>query len=333
MSYSLDNLYPEIIHEGDLSPESVGEEIDEICDQIHEACKGWGTDEGGLVAALGSQNAENRTKIAVRYPELQDGKTLKDVMRSECGGGNFGLALQYLALPTHVMECEMIKKACAGLGTNELVLYPIICGRTNEEMTILKQKYFDHMGEDLGRVLDAELGGDFEKLIFNCLQGSEEEFDEEYHNEDLVAADVEAIYEAGQGSFGTDEAGFFKVIIARPAQHLEAVNLAYAEKYGFTLFKAIEMEMGGIVGDASLFELGMKLKPHETIAKLIKKACAGFGTNELHLTCCLIRYQPVLQGVREAHEELFEKSVEDRITDECGGDYEKLLLQICDVSD
>jgi hypothetical protein len=39
------NIYPEIVHEGDLSPASFGAEIDELCNEIHEACKGFGTDE------------------------------------------------------------------------------------------------------------------------------------------------------------------------------------------------------------------------------------------------------------------------------------------------
>jgi len=323
------NLYPDVVHENDLSPDDLGEEIDEICEEIHQACEGWGTDESGLISALGSRDAETRTKISMRFPELQDGKELKDLMKSECGKKNFGTALQFLAVPPHKMEVKMIQKACDGLGTNELMLYPIICGRSNEEMTILKREYFDETGDDLGRVLDAELGGDLEKLIFNCLQGCEEEFDEEYHNEELVEADVAAIHEAGQGSWGTDESGFFKIIIARPSEHLEAVNDLYADKHGYTLFKVMENEIGGIVGDACLFELGMKFRPYKTIAKLIKNACAGFGTNELLLTCCLIRYQPILRGVMDAHEELFIKSVEDRITDECGGDYEKLLLEVC----
>ena len=47
---------------------------------------------------------------------------------------------------------------------------------------------------------------------------------------------------------------------------------------GFTLLKAMETELGGKAGNAGLFMLGMKLKPYKTIAKLIKQACAGFGT-------------------------------------------------------
>jgi hypothetical protein len=37
------DIYPSIIHENDLSPDAVGSEIDKICHNIHEACKGWGT--------------------------------------------------------------------------------------------------------------------------------------------------------------------------------------------------------------------------------------------------------------------------------------------------
>ena len=78
---------------------------------------------------------------------------------------------------------------------------------------------------------------------------------------------------------------------------------------------------------------GMKLKPYETVAKLIKDACAGFGTNELLLTCCIIRYQPIMKAVMVAHIELFGKTVEDRIKDETKGDYEKLLLEVCAAAD
>jgi hypothetical protein len=39
------DLYPAIVHEGDLSPDSVGDAVDEICNQISEAVKGFGTNE------------------------------------------------------------------------------------------------------------------------------------------------------------------------------------------------------------------------------------------------------------------------------------------------
>ena len=66
------------------------------------------------------------------------GKSLLDVMKSECGNKDFGTAVQFLAVDPVEAECMMIDKACKGMGTDELLLSTIICGRTNKEMELLK---------------------------------------------------------------------------------------------------------------------------------------------------------------------------------------------------
>ena len=88
--------------------------------------------------------------------------------------------------------------------------------------------------------LNSELGGIFEKIVVTCLQGIEEDFDPGYHNDDLVDEDVAAFYQMGEGKFGTDEAGLFKLLCTRPSEHLKKVNLAYADKHDVTLFKVMD---------------------------------------------------------------------------------------------
>jgi hypothetical protein len=39
------DFYPAMIHEGDLTPDDFGPEVNELCQEIHDACKGFGTDE------------------------------------------------------------------------------------------------------------------------------------------------------------------------------------------------------------------------------------------------------------------------------------------------
>ena len=90
----------------------------------------------------------------------------------------------------------------------------------------------------------------------------------------------------------------------------------------------MEKEIGGDAGRAGLFMLGMKIKPYETVAKLIEKACKGFGTNELLLTTTLIRYQKILNEVKVAYEEMTGKLLEETIKSETGGDYRRVLLEI-----
>jgi annexin A7/11 len=185
----------------------------------------------------------------------------------------------------------------------------------------------------LGKKLDAELGGNFEKLLFNCLQAAEEVYDPGFHNDDKMKEDTQKLYKMGQGSWGTDETGLFKILCASPPEYLKKLNLNYAEKHGFTLVKALETELGGDVKKASMYMLNMKVKPYETVANLIETACKGMGTNELLLTCCIIRYQSIMKEVMLAYIELFGKTIQDRVRGEVGGDYRALLLAVLEAAD
>ena len=165
--------------------------------------------------------------------------------------------------------------------------------------------------------------------MFNCIQAGEQPYDPQFHTSEKAKEDAEIIYKKGQGKFfGTDEKGIFKVLCQAPPQHVENISKEYAEKYGYTLLKGLEKELGGNVAKATLHMVGMKIKPYETIAHLIKSACAGMGTDELLLTCCLIRYQGVMKDVMTAHIELFGKTVHERVREETKGKYKTLLLQI-----
>lgn len=322
------SLYPKELYDEDLTPDC-GVEIDDICNEIHEACKGWGKDSKRLIAALGSTTGEERKKIALRFPELHD-KDLRKLMKEECGKSDFGLVMQFLGLGPVEAECMMIKKAVDGIGSDKLLLYSILCGRSNEDMTLLKKTYYKLYTDDLVARISGEVGGDLKKILMSAVQAAEEDFDPDYHTDDKAEEDAIALYEAGQGRWGTDENRMAKIVVLSPPRYLKLVNGVYADKYGYTLFKAFEKELNHLGGEAALFTLGMKLKPYETIAGLIKKATKGFGTNEMLLTCNLIRYQDLMGFVYLAHENLFEKSIHKRIKDETSGDYKKVLLALLD---
>lgn len=104
------DLYPPCVN--DTTPD-IGADIDEICERIHAACKGFGTDESKLLHAMGSQTPEQRCKVHICYKKKY-GKELKAVVKSECGKKAFGQALQYLAVAPDMAECQMIKDACKG---------------------------------------------------------------------------------------------------------------------------------------------------------------------------------------------------------------------------
>lgn len=289
--------------------------------------QGWGANRDKTIDALATKDSTKRHHIYVRYKELYN-KPLDELMKSEFSG-DFGFAMKLLSLPMNMAEAAMIRKATAGVGAQVNVVWSVMCGRTNAEMDLLKKTYFQKYEKDLGQMLASELHGDMERLIFNCMQAAEEPYDPQFHNNDKAIEDAEIIHAKGQGRvFGTDEKGIFKVLCAAPPEHIENISKVYADKYGYTLMKAMEKELRGGVEDATLHMLGMKMKPYETMAKLVKTACAGFGTDELLLTCTLIRIQPHLQHVQASHIDLYGKTIHERVRSEAGGKYQKVLLSI-----
>jgi len=196
-------------------------------------------------------------------------------------------------------------------------------------LSLFRQRY----DQDLAIALNRELGGHYEKLISNCLQGIEEEFDKDYHTAELVKKDVEALYKMSAGKFGTDESGLFKLICSRPLQHMKKVNTVYADRHDVTLFKVMQDELGGHTRDACLFLVGMKIKPFQTVAKLLNTAMKGIGTNELLLASVIIRYQRILKGVMKAYEELYGHELQAQLKKEVGGDFGRLLQELCDAAE
>ena len=51
-------------------------------------------------------------------------------------------------------------------------------------------------------------------------------------------------------------------------------------------------------------------------------------TDELLLTCCIIRFQPHMAYIMGAHIEAYGKTIHDRVRHEVGGKYKALLLQV-----
>jgi hypothetical protein len=107
------NIYPATVKENVTSSESFGSEVDQFCQEIHDGCKGRGADVPVVIAAL-AKDATTRHKISVRYKEMYK-KELIDLMKKEFGAGDFGLCMQFLALPADSSEVAMIKKATAGM--------------------------------------------------------------------------------------------------------------------------------------------------------------------------------------------------------------------------
>ncbi|KAE8992607.1 hypothetical protein PR003_g21100 [Phytophthora rubi] len=323
------NLYPPANHAVyNGASLNFAPEIDHACQAIHDACKGLGTDEKGLIAALGTKSADQRFLISVRYKELFK-KDLKKVLKSETSG-DFGRLLQLVSRPLPEAEAAILRKATKGFGTKEKLIYPIVMGRTNVEMHILKKTYYDKYGKDLGSVMDSELSGDLKKAVLASLQAPLEQFDPNVHTPQKAEADADALYKAGEGRMGTKEHEFIDILVTSPPQHLRAINAAYVKKHKHDIAHAVKKEFGGDAEHALLFLVRMVLEPLVLLSELFESTMKGFGTDENALSAALVRYHLVQRDIRPVYKKAYGKELRDRIQGEVSGDYGKLVLAVFD---
>ncbi|KAI3842829.1 hypothetical protein MKX03_026020 [Papaver bracteatum] len=74
-----------------------------------------------------------------------------------------------LSVPSHVPssseDCEQLKKAFDGWGTNEKLIISILAHRNAAQRKAIRQTYTEIFGADLLKTLDKELTSDFESLL------------------------------------------------------------------------------------------------------------------------------------------------------------------------
>lgn len=55
---------------------------------------------------------------------------------------------------------------------------------------------------------------------------------------------------------------------------------------------------------------------------------AGIGTDETALSAAIVRYHSYLNKIMPVYEKKYKMSLNDRIQEEVGGEYQELLLQL-----
>lgn len=68
-------------------------------------------------------------------------------------------------VPSATEDCEELRKAFSGWGTNEHLIISILAHRNACQRKQIRQTYADTYGEDLLKALDKELSNDFERVV------------------------------------------------------------------------------------------------------------------------------------------------------------------------
>jgi hypothetical protein len=294
---------------------------------LRNAMKGAGTDEEAIIRVTASKNNAERQEIRKAY-KASFGRDLLDDLKDDLGG-NFKKVVTAMYLTPVEYDTTELRKAMEGMGTDEDSVSEIIGSRSNYRLNEIKNLYKLKYNEDLEKRIQSETSGDYRALLISLLQCKRENNQQVDTNQ--VNNDVNDLYKAGEGKWGTDEEVFNRIFVLRSSIHLREVNAQYHKQRGKNLLEVVESEFSGDIKNLLKTVLHSHINPADYFAHRIYKACKGMGTNDTVLIRSLVVMDEVyLAEIRKIYQTKFGMTLRDQINDECSGDYKAMLLALVD---
>lgn len=312
------NVHPTLFPASNFNPEN-------DCERLRNAMAGLGTNEQDLIDIMGHRSADQRAVLVKKFKSLF-GKDLIENFKSELSG-HFYDTMEALCLSPSEFDARELHRAMKGAGTNESVLIEILCTRTNHQLKQIKGAYKLFTGRNLESDVSGDTSGDFKHLCIALLQASR---DESTHVDlQLAHKDAEALYQAGEKKWGTDESKFIQIFVSRSPEHLKAVCREYSNVSKKTLEDALKSEMSGNLLQALLAIVQCANNKALYFADKLKKSMKGAGTNDRDLIRIIVsRCEIDLHLIKREFYDLAGDSLESWIEGDTSGDYRSLLLAL-----
>uniref|UniRef100_A0A8D2INL7 Annexin n=1 Tax=Varanus komodoensis TaxID=61221 RepID=A0A8D2INL7_VARKO len=298
--------------------------------KLRQAMKGLGTDEDAIIEVLVNRNLAQRQEIKIRYKSTI-GRDLISDLKSELSG-NFEKVIIGLMTPVTLYDVEELHRAIKGAGTDEGCLIEILASRTNEEIRRINETYRQQYGSSLEDDIVSDTSSMFRRVLVSLSTGNR---DESHHvNEGQVQQDAQALYEAGEKRWGTDEAQFMGILCTRNRHHLLRVFDEYKSISGKDIMESIKSEMSGDLEDALLAIVKCMRSKSGYFAERLYKSMKGFGTDDATLIRIMVsRCEIDMIDIKAEFKRMYGKSLYSFIKGDTSGDYRKVLLVLCGGED
>ena len=293
---------------------------------LRNAMKGFGTDEAALIKIVANRTNQQRMAIKEAY-KTAFGRDLISDLKSELRGK---LEDAMVALFTEPIEydCDSLKNAMKGVGTDEDSLIEIITSRPNWMLKKIKEKYKEKYKKDLESAIKSETSGDLERLLVSILQCKRSENNNPNVNE--CAAQAKELFDAGEAKWGTDSAVFNKIFTGCSPAEIACIAREYHKISGHTILDGINKEFSGNTKKALRSIVYATISPSEYFATRVKDAIKGFGTNDHLLIRVLVTRDEIdMPQIKQYYKQLYGKDMIEDIKKDIGGDYRTLMIELC----
>ncbi|XP_060565364.1 annexin A13-like [Ruditapes philippinarum] len=242
------------------------------------------------------------------------------------------MALRYFQGTIVAQECRLdveaaakkLRKAMKGLGTDEKAIIEVLGSHSNHELQLIKEFYNQHFLRVLGKDIQDELSGHFEKLCLYLL---------------LPRPHFQAycLHQAMDG-LGTDETTLIEILCTCTNQEIAEIKDAYRERFKKELEADLEGDTSGhfrcvlvgiVQGNRSEEQVIDQALVNTDVEELLKAGVKKIGTDESVFNRILVRRSvPHLQAVFDAYKLKDKQDILAAIHSETSGHLRETYLAI-----
>ena len=295
------------------------------CQILHNAVHGLGTDERAIIGVIVNRNGPQRTEIRRCYKSMY-GKDLIERLKEDTSG-NFKEVIAGMFMTPAEYDAVCLYKAMKGLGTNEGVLIEIIGTRGPTQLMAVKETFRRIYNEDLEKWVKGDTSGNFRKLLIAILQCNRSM--NPVPDPAMCQAEAQALYNAGEGRWGTDESTFIRIFANRSPAEILMINDCYTRLRGKGLLNAIDKEFSGDIRKLlDTIVRGMMNLP-AYFAKRIREAVKGLGTNDSKLVRVIVSRSEIDLGlIKQAYRTNYQRDMLHDVRDDTSGYYREILTAL-----
>ena len=292
------------------------------CVVLRNAVHGFGTDEKAIINIIVNRNAVQRAEIRRTYKACF-GKDLIKRLKEDTSG-NFKDIICAMFMTPAEYDAYCLYKAMKGLGTNEGVLIEIIGTRNCQQLQEIKDIFEKEYKNTLENWVNGDTSGNFRLLLIALLQCNRSTNPNPDINQ--CQADAQALFKAGEGRWGTDEATFIRIFANRSAAEIACINQYYMKIKGKGLLNAIDKEFSGDIRKLLQTVVGGLLDIHGYFAMRIRESVKGLGTNDSRLVRVIVsRCEIDLPQIKQAYQRIYQRDLLRDVRDDTSGYYRDIL--------
>ncbi|XP_076289664.1 annexin B9 [Lasioglossum baleicum] len=292
---------------------------------LYKAIKGNVSDDKTFINILTRRGIVQRLEIAEAYKTLYGKDLVKDV-KSEFTG-KLEDVLVALMTPLPHYYAKELHDAISGFGTDEEAIIEILCTLSNCAIRIIAAFCENLYGKTLEHDLKGDTSGHFKRLLVSLVQANRDE--NQNVDQAQAIADAQALYEAGEKRWGTDESQFIAILVSRSYQQLRQTFLEYNKISGHDIEIAIKKEFSGNLEKGLLAIVKCVKSKVGFFAERLYSSMHGISRKDRTLIRIIVSRSEIdLGDIKEAFEKRYGESLESWIARDTSGDYKRALLSI-----